>query len=71
VDAFSVIVVALLAMVIMLWVAVAWHRFVLLAEAPNGWLPIWNGSAVASYLSQWIKFVLDQHRRAHCSLFFS
>lgn len=24
-----------------LWIAVAWHRFVLLAEVPQGWLPAW------------------------------
>lgn len=53
-DLFSVIIVILFGILITLWVAVAWHRYVLLNEAPNGWVPVWYGS----YLRQWIKFVL-------------
>lgn len=33
-----------------LWIAVAWHRYVLLGEAPAGWLPPWPGPAVSGYL---------------------
>ena len=57
-DLFSVIIVILFGILITLWAAVAWHRYVLLNEAPNGWLPVWNGNAVVSYLRQWIKFLL-------------
>ncbi|KPN61590.1 hypothetical protein SAMN04488527_10690 [Aliiroseovarius crassostreae] len=35
------------------WMAVAWHRFVLLNETPTGWLPSWHGSEVMLY-SLWI-----------------
>lgn len=44
--------------VVTLWVAVTWHRYVLLDEAPNGWIPRWNMSANLSYFYQIIKFVL-------------
>ena len=64
-DLFSVIIVILFGIVISLWVAVAWHRFVLLDEVPNGLLPVWNGSAIASYLGQGIKLWL-----LTCILFF-
>ncbi|MGY3438461.1 MULTISPECIES: hypothetical protein [unclassified Marinovum] len=33
-----------------LWIAVAWHRFVLLGETPSGWLPKWPGGTVLGYL---------------------
>lgn len=32
------------------WVAVAWHRYVLLEEAPGAALPAWNGGRWAAYL---------------------
>lgn len=32
-----------------LWVAVAWHRFILLEEKPSGYLPTFNGSRILSY----------------------
>lgn len=33
-------------LVIGAWLAVGWHRFVLLEEYPNGWLPAWHGSNI-------------------------
>lgn len=33
-----------------LWVAVAWHRFILLEETPGAYLPAWNGAANWAYL---------------------
>lgn len=33
-----------------LWIAVAWHRYVLLAERPAGWLPAWHGPEMLGYL---------------------
>ncbi|WP_323035142.1 hypothetical protein [Pararhodobacter sp.] len=32
-----------------LWIAVAWHRFILLEEQPGAFLPVWNGAAIWSY----------------------
>lgn len=32
-----------------LWVAVAWHRFILLEEAPGAYLPNWTGTAIWAY----------------------
>lgn len=32
-----------------LWIAVAWHRFILLEEYPGAFLPHWNGGAIWSY----------------------
>ena len=32
-----------------LWIAVAWHRFILLEEMPGAALPHWNGSAIWAY----------------------
>jgi len=37
-----------------LWVAVAWHRYVLLEETPSGVLPPFNGSRMLSYLGHGI-----------------
>jgi hypothetical protein len=41
-----------------LWIAVAWHRYVLLGEAPEGYVPPFNGAAVLSYLWAGIIFSL-------------
>lgn len=46
------ILVSLLAVVASLWIAVAWHRFVLTSEYPEGWLPRWHGGAILSYLGR-------------------
>lgn len=40
----------LAALMASLWIAVAWHRFVLLGEMPEGWLPRWPGAAIPGYL---------------------
>lgn len=32
------------------WIAVAWHRYVLLEEIPEGWMPKWHGGAFLSYV---------------------
>lgn len=36
--------------VVGLWTICAWHRFVLLNEGPNGYLPRWNGAAIWRYV---------------------
>jgi hypothetical protein len=32
-----------------IWVAVAWHRYILLEEEPGALLPAWNGAAIWAY----------------------
>ncbi|MEM9797256.1 MAG: hypothetical protein AAF919_12245 [Pseudomonadota bacterium] len=41
-----------------LWVAVAWHRYVLLGEAPSGWLPPLRGSLMLGYLGRFLLVAL-------------
>jgi hypothetical protein len=41
-----------------LWIAVAWHRFVLLDERPQGWLPRFNGSRMLAYFGYSLLLVL-------------
>ncbi|MGY9045597.1 hypothetical protein P775_02020 [Puniceibacterium antarcticum] len=43
---------AILAIIASLWIAVAWHRFVLAEEYPNGWLPRWHGPNMLGYLGR-------------------
>ncbi|MFZ5963627.1 hypothetical protein ACOXXX_11790 [Thalassococcus sp. BH17M4-6] len=49
---FQSLILGLLAVVASLWIAVAWHRFVLAEEYPQGWLPRWHGSNMLSYLGR-------------------
>jgi hypothetical protein len=51
-------VLALLQLAVTLWVAVAWHRYVLLEEAPEGILPTLNVRAVVDYLWAGIIFAV-------------
>ena len=44
--------VLLLNTVVTLWIAVGWHRFVLLAEAPRGWLPPLRGPEMLAYFGR-------------------
>ncbi len=41
-----------------LWVAVAWHRFILREEAPGTFVPAFNGRAILSYLWAGVIFLL-------------
>lgn len=40
---------SVLAVVMSLWIAVSWHRYVLLEEYPSGWIPRFHGGAIGSY----------------------
>ena len=40
------------------WIAVRWHRFVLLEEHPTGVVPEWDGRLVLSYAWRTLKIVL-------------
>ena len=35
-----------------LWIAVAWHRYVLLAEGGAGWIPAFHGGRILGYLGR-------------------
>lgn len=49
-NAFGRGVVALVVSLLMsLWVAVAWHRYILLEEEPGAIMPNWNGGAIWAY----------------------
>jgi hypothetical protein len=39
-------------LVLGLWIAVSWHRYVLREERPAGWVPDWHGGALLSYLGR-------------------
>lgn len=43
---------AVIGFVISLWIAVAWHRYVLKEEVPSGWVPAWNGDAITRYFTR-------------------
>jgi len=35
--------------IVALWIAVAWHRYVLLEEMPQGWIPTFHGAPMLGY----------------------
>ncbi|MDA7423419.1 hypothetical protein [Thalassococcus lentus] len=50
--AVQTLVLSLISLIAGLWIAVAWHRYVLANEEPQGWLPRWHGSNILSYLGR-------------------
>ena len=50
--------VTILSLLIGIWSVVAWHRFVLLEEMPQGWLPRLEGSRVMAYFGRSIQIAL-------------
>ncbi|SFQ04343.1 hypothetical protein SAMN05421853_101407 [Roseivivax halotolerans] len=48
-QAGTLFLVAILQVVVTLWIAVSWHRFVLLEEYPSGWLPNFHGGSMLKY----------------------
>lgn len=50
-DAGTLFLLVILQVLVTLWIAVAWHRFVLLEEYPSGWLPQFHGGAILRYLA--------------------
>ena len=48
----SIIIIAIVLVFVTLWVAVAWHRYVLLDEVPNGWIPKWSKNEITAYLTK-------------------
>ncbi|MDD9738243.1 MULTISPECIES: hypothetical protein [Marinovum] len=49
-EGFVMLLLGIAALLASLWIAVAWHRYVLLGEEPAGWLPNWPGAAIPGYL---------------------
>lgn len=49
-----VIAAAIIQGIISIWIAVAWHRFVLLDEVPNNYVPMFNTSRVLGYIGGWL-----------------
>lgn len=42
----------LVTVLVSIWIAVAWHRYVLLEEVPHGWLPRFHGGILLGYLGR-------------------
>ena len=47
----------LVAMVFLAWIAISWHRFILLEEYPSGWVPPFRWEEIKSYV--WKLIVLS------------
>ena len=45
----GLLVYGVVAILMSLWIAVAWHRYVLLEEYPTGWIPGFHGDRIGSY----------------------
>lgn len=43
---------AAVSLIVSLWIAVAWHRYILLEEEPQGFLPQWHGGRMAAYFGR-------------------
>lgn len=43
---------ALATLLVTMWIAVAWHRATLLEDAPDGWVPRFDGGLVLGYLGR-------------------
>jgi hypothetical protein len=43
---------SIVSVIIGLWIAVAWHRYILLEEVPDGFLPQWHGGRMAAYFGR-------------------
>lgn len=42
----------LVTIVASLWVAVGWHRYILMGEEPRGWVPVFHGNLILGYLGR-------------------
>ncbi|TNF20146.1 MAG: hypothetical protein EP318_12165 [Rhodobacteraceae bacterium] len=49
-ETFMILILGIAALCASLWIAVAWHRYVLLGEEPQGWIPRWPGGTILGYL---------------------
>jgi len=48
-NAFTLFMLAVVSLILSLWIAVAWHRYVLSGELPEGYLPTWHGAEIWKY----------------------
>ncbi|MEM0930754.1 MAG: hypothetical protein AAGI89_15820 [Pseudomonadota bacterium] len=51
----AILILFLIAMVFLAWIAISWHRFILLEEYPTGWLPPFRLAEIKAYV---VKLVL-------------
>ncbi|WP_417586763.1 hypothetical protein [Pararhodobacter oceanensis] len=49
---------SLVQFVFALWIAVAWHRYILLQQEPAGYIPAWNGAEIIGYFKAGLILVL-------------
>ncbi|MFW8633882.1 threonine dehydratase [Cribrihabitans pelagius] len=54
----GLVTVALAVVLCMLWIVVSWHRFVLLEEYPQGWVPPFRFDRILSYLGHGAMIVI-------------
>ncbi len=54
VQVLALLIIAATLIFVVLWTVVAWHRFVLLEEVPQGWLPELNRDRMLAYFGQGI-----------------
>lgn len=40
------------------WIAVSWHRFILLEEVPDGWVPVFRKDRIAAYFWRFVLIAL-------------
>lgn len=57
-SGFLDLILAVVSLIIGLWIAVAWHRFILMEEIPRGFLPQWHGDRMAAYFGRSIMIML-------------
>lgn len=57
-SVFLDLILAVVSLIISLWIAVAWHRYILLEEIPDGYLPQWHGDRMAAYFGRSILIML-------------
>ncbi|MEP1929779.1 MAG: hypothetical protein ABJJ37_00680, partial [Roseibium sp.] len=57
-SGFLDLVFAAASLIISLWIAVAWHRYILMEEVPQGFLPKWHGDRMAAYFGRSILIML-------------
>ena len=48
----GVLLAVMVQLLLTLWIAVSWHRYVLLEEYPKGWLPAFHGSRMLGYFGR-------------------
>jgi hypothetical protein len=58
VSGFGAFLMFIVSIVTSMWIAVAWHRFILIEEQPGSVIPAFNGAAIGSYFVAGLIFAL-------------